>query len=162
MPTNIFENIKQTRQLFARLVDGLSVDEINTIPNGFRNNIGWNFGHIVVSTQALCYLRTGIQPDREVPFIATYGKGTVPTNWIGAEELNLLKAQAEETILLIEQDYAKGVFHTMTPFATETYGLEMDTIEKVLTTTLAHDNLHLGYATALRKAVYEQKRQLHQ
>ena len=161
MVATVFEYIRQTRSAFTQLVDGLSIDEINTIPGGFRNNIGWNFGHIVVSTQGLCYRRTGVQPDREIPFVASYAKGTAPTHWIGEEELLALKSQAVETILQIEQDYQNGVFATITPYATATYGLEMDTIEKVLTVTLAHDNLHLGYATALRKAVNEQKSQLH-
>jgi len=161
MIANVFEYIKQTRVTFTQLIDELSIDEINTIPEGFRNNIGWNFGHIVVSTQGLCYRRTNVSPDREIPFLASYAKGTAPTNWIGTEELTLLKSQAVETILQIEQDYKNGVFANITPYATATYGLEMNTIEEVLTVTLAHDNLHLGYATALRKAVYEQKRQLH-
>ena len=161
MVATVFEYIKQTRIAFIQLIDALSIDEINSIPKGFRNNIGWNFGHIVVSTQGLCYRRTNVQPDREIPFLAAYAKGTVPTNWVTAEELLALKVQAEETILQIEQDYGNGVFATITPYATATYGLGMDTIEKVLTVTLAHDNLHLGYAAALRKAVHEQKSQLH-
>ncbi|HWK98382.1 MAG TPA: DinB family protein [Parapedobacter sp.] len=161
MITTVFEYIRQTRITFTQLIAGLSIDEINTIPEGFRNNIGWNFGHIVVSTQGLCYRRTNVSPDREIPFLASYAKGTVPTNWIGTEELTLLKSQALETILQIEQDYKNGVFATITPYATATYGLEMNTIEEVLTVTLAHDNLHLGYATALSKAVHEQKRQIH-
>ena len=161
MTKTIFEYIKQTRITFTRLIDGLSIDEINAIPDGFRNNIGWNFGHIVVSTQGLCYRRTNVQPDREIPFLASYAIGTAPTEWISLEELGVLKTQAVETILQIEQDYENGVFATINPYATATYGRQMDTIEEVLTVTLAHDNLHLGYAMALRKAVHEQKRQLH-
>src|SRR5690606_20852382 len=161
MITTVFEYIKQTQVTFSRLLGELSIDEINTIPEGFRNNIGWNFGHIVVSTQGLCYRRTNVQPDREIPFQSAYAKGTVPPSWIGAEELEILKSQAVETILQIEQDYKKEVFTSITPYATATYGLEMDTIAEVLTVTLAHDNLHLGYANALKKAVYEQKSQLH-
>ncbi|MGV3762884.1 DinB family protein [Parapedobacter sp.] len=161
MTAAIFEYIKQTRATFTQLIEGLGIDEINAIPDGFRNNIGWNFGHIVVSTQGLCYRRTNVQPDREIPFLSAYAKGTAPTNWINAEELEILKLEAVETILQIERDYENGVFASIVPYATATYGLQMDTIEKVFTVTLAHDNLHLGYATALRKAVYEQKSQLH-
>ncbi len=161
MIATIFEYIKQTRATFTQLIEGLGIDEINTIPDGFRNNIGWNFGHIVVSTQGLCYRRTNVQPDRDIPFLSAYAKGTTPTNWINAEELEILRSAAVETILQIERDYENGVFASIDPYATATYGLQMDTIEKVLTVALAHDNLHLGYATALRKAVYEQKSQLH-
>src|SRR5690606_1532164 len=154
----LFEYIRQTRRVFIELIDGLSPDEINTIPDGFRNNIAWNFGHIVVSTPGLCYRRTGVQADRQIPFVESYGKGTKPEHWIGGAEINALKTQARNNIDVIEQDYRNGVFVSITPFATSTYGLEMDTIEKVITATLAHDNLHLGYAMAIRRALEGNKK----
>ena len=143
------------------LVDGLSNDELNAIPAGFRNNIAWNFGHIVVSTLGLCYRRTQVQPDRQIQFVESYAKGTKPEHWISDSEIQTLKSQALNTIDLIEQDYKNGVFATVAPYSTATFGLEMDTIEEVLLMSAAHDNLHLGYAMALRKAVQEQKSKLH-
>ncbi len=149
----IFDTIKQTRAVFAELIDSLSIEAINAVPPGFRNNIGWNFGHIVVSTQGLCYLRTGVKPDYEVPFLSAYGKGTKPEKWIDAVELATLKDQLVSSIQQIEADYHAGVFSHIRPFVTSTYGSELPTIEAVITTTLAHDNLHLGYALAQRRAI---------
>ncbi len=154
----LFKYIRQTRSVFTQLVDGLDLEAINTVPDGFRNNIGWNFGHIVVSTQALCYLRTQVQPERQIPFIKFYGKGSRPEQWIDSAEITLLKTQLEETIDEIQNDYKSRVFTHITPFATSTYGLEMDTIEQVITATLAHDNLHLGYAMAIRRALEGNKK----
>lgn len=156
----LFDYIRQTRNVFIELVNSLDTDELNVIPPGFRNNIGWNFGHIVVSTQSLCYRRTAVWTDREIPFNAHYAKGTKPETRISATEINALKSQAVESIRQIEQDYKNGVFGNITPFATSTYGLEMDTIEQVLTATLAHDNLHLGCAIALKKAINETKKSI--
>ena len=51
----IFKYIRRNRELFLDLVNSLSVDQLNKIPEGFNNNIAWNFGHIVITTQALCY-----------------------------------------------------------------------------------------------------------
>lgn len=153
MPDKIFKYIRQTRTVFTEWIDGLSLEEINAVPNGFRNNIGWNFGHIVVSTQGLCYRRTGIQPDRYIAFVDNYGKGTAPQQWINAEELQLLKAQALTTIDELEADYRKGMFSAIDAFATSTYKLGMETIEEVLTASLAHDNLHFGYAMSIRRAL---------
>ncbi|PPL02848.1 DinB family protein [Parapedobacter indicus] len=161
MTALVFEYIRQTRKVFIELVDGLSIDELNAIPEGFRNNIAWNFGHIVVSTLGLCYRRTQVQPDRQIQFVESYTKGTKPEHWIGESEIHTLKSQALNTIDLIEQDYKNGAFATVVPYSTATFGLEMDTIEEVLVMSLAHDNLHFGYATALRKAVQEQNSQLH-
>lgn len=149
----IFEYIRQTRRMFIELLDGLNQDAINAIPEGFRNNIGWNFGHIVVSTPGLCYRRTGVQPDRQIQFVESYAKGTKPEHWIGGAEIDALKKQALTTIDVIEQDYRDGVFASITQFATATYTLDMDNIERVLTASLAHDNLHFGYAMAIRRAL---------
>ena len=161
MITDIFEYIKQTRKSFISLVDELNEDALNTIPAGFRNNIAWNIGHIVVSTQGLCYRRTDVMPNRDIPFVAHYAKGTKPESHISMAEIETLKAQALESIQQIETDYRNGVFARISPFATSTYKIEMDTIEKVLIASLAHDNLHLGYAMALRNIINEQKSQLH-
>jgi len=153
MPSNVFQYIRQTRKVFAQLVEQLTPEALNAIPPGFRNNIAWNFGHIAVSTPALCYQRTQVAPDYEIPFQPGYAKGTSPEKWISVEEIDALKTQLFTSIDRIEQDYADGVFAQISPFATATYGLEMPTIEDVLTASLAHDNLHLGYAMAIRRAL---------
>ncbi|SEK20632.1 DinB family protein [Parapedobacter koreensis] len=149
----IFDYIKQTRAVFVQLLEQLSLEEINKIPQGFRNNIGWNFGHIVVSTPGLCYRRTQVMPAYDIPFASDYGKGTKPERWIGAAELDTLKGQLVSSIQQIETDYNNGVFARISPYATSTYGLEINTIEEVFTATLAHDNLHYGYAMAIRRAL---------
>ena len=33
----------------------LTIEELNKIPEGFNNNIIWNFGHVIVSQQIICY-----------------------------------------------------------------------------------------------------------
>ena len=49
-----FELIKQTKNNFLKLVDNLSIDELNIIPSGFTNNIIWNLGHIIAINN--CYV----------------------------------------------------------------------------------------------------------
>ena len=56
----LFDIIHAGRVKFAELVDRLSIEELNEIPEGFNNNIAWNFGHVIISQQMLCYVRAGI------------------------------------------------------------------------------------------------------
>jgi len=150
----VFEFIINSRQAFTKLIDSLTIEELNKIPDGFNNNIIWNFGHIVVSTQTLCYVRTGILADAgAVKFNEFYKKDTRPTYTVTTEEVAELKALAIESIEKIKGDYANGVFANMTPFSTSTYGVEMKSIEEVLITTIGHDNVHYGYAWALKKSL---------
>ncbi|MNI67567.1 DinB superfamily protein [compost metagenome] len=150
----VFEFIINTRTAFIKLVDSLTIEQLNKIPDGYNNNIIWNFGHIVVSTQTLCYFRTGIwsTPDA-VKFNEYYKKDTKPTYTVTEAEVAELKAIALASIETIKADYAKGIFTNTTPFITATYGVQLNSIEEVLITTIGHDNVHFGYASALKKKV---------
>lgn len=147
----IFKYIIKNRELFLDLVNSLSIEQLNKIPDGFNNNIVWNFGHIVVSTQSLCYVRSGVKPDLEIPFRAKYSKGSKPESFIAQEEIDELKKQLVSTINKIEKDLKAGIFKNITPYSTATYKHEVHSIEEILTCTLAHDSLHFGYALAQRR-----------
>lgn len=145
--------IKKTRELFLNLINDLSVEQLNKIPDGFNNNIIWNFGHIVVSAQQLSYVRSGVKADLDVRFKEKFMKGSKPESFISQEEIDVLKDQLISTINQIEEDIKNNVFAKMTPFSTDTYGYEMSTIEEVLTCIQSHESLHYGYARAQKKLV---------
>lgn len=152
MATRIFKQIRQTRSLFTQLIDQLTPDQLNHIPEGFRNNPIWNYGHIAVTTPLLCYKRSGANPNLEIPFQAAYQKDSVPTYQVGETEVKELKEYIITSIDQLEKDEKSGLFQQITPFNTSTYGLELLDFKDILLTTLMHDNLHLGYAKAQLKA----------
>ncbi len=150
----VFEFIINSRKAFIQLIDGLSIEQLNKIPDGYNNNIIWNFGHIVVSSQTLCYVRTGLLQDAStVKFNEYYKKDTKPTYTVSEQEVAELKTIAIKSIEKIMEDYTNGVFTNITPFATATYGVQLNSIEDVLITTVGHDNVHYGYAWALKKVI---------
>jgi hypothetical protein len=154
MTNQAFEFIINSRKAFIQLIDSLTIEELNKIPDGYNNNIIWNFGHIVVSTQTLCYVRTGVLQDAtSVKFNEYYKKDTRPTYTVTEEEVAELKVIALKSIEKIKEDYANEKFSDITPFTTATYGVQLNSIEEVLITTIGHDNVHYGYAWALKKLV---------
>lgn len=153
MTDNVFKYIRRNREIFLALVNSLTIEQLNKIPQGFNNNIAWNFGHIVVSTQSLCYVRPEVKPDIEIPFRAKYQKGSKPERFIIQEEIDVLKQQLVSSINIIEEDVKNNAFKKITPYATDTYKHEMTNIEEILTCTLAHDSMHYGYALAQSKLV---------
>jgi len=147
-----FKFILQARQKFIELLDSLSIEQLNKIPTGFNNNIIWNFGHIVVSTQTLVYVRTGVKADSSwVKYNEDYRKDTKPTRFVEQAEIDELKEIAIQSIEQIAKDYENGVFGEITSFSTATYGYPMDTVEEVIALTSGHDNVHYGYALAQRR-----------
>lgn len=148
----IFDFIIDARKAFIKLVDSLTIEQLNKIPDGFNNNIIWNFGHIVVSTQSLCYVRTGVLPDANtIKFNEFYKKGTKPSYIATAGEVAELKLIALESLEKIKADYLEGKLSKVVPFATSTFEVELNSVEEILITTIGHDNLHFGYASALKK-----------
>ncbi|MFD1164674.1 DinB family protein [Sphingobacterium daejeonense] len=150
----VFKFIIDGRKAFIRLIDELTLDQLNEIPEGFNNNIIWNFGHVVVSTQTLSYTRTGIREGVNwVKYVDAYAKGTKPTYYVSQEEVDDLKEIALRSIAAIEADYNAGVFKHVTAYETATYGASLNSIEDVLITSVGHDNLHYGYATAQKRII---------
>ena len=154
----VFKFIIDARKAFIKDIESLSLEELNEIPAGFNNNIIWNFGHIVVTTPVLCYVRTGILADASsVKYVSAYAKGTKPTYFVTQEEVDELKALAISTIETLEKDYNEGKLNNIVPFETSTYGALLESIEDVIITTAGHDNTHLGYVTAQKRIINNNK-----
>lgn len=154
----VFKFIIDARKAFIKDIESLSLEELNEIPAGFNNNIIWNFGHIVVTTPVLCYVRTGILTDASsVKYVSAYAKGTKPTYFVTQEEVEELKALAISTIETLEKDYNEGKLNNIVPFETSTYGALLESIEDVIITTAGHDNTHLGYVTAQKRIINNNK-----
>ena len=89
----------------------------------------------------------------QIKYFDKYQKGTIPENFITEQEIGELKNMLFATIDAIEADIKQNVFSNIKPFSTQTYGLEMSSIEEIITCSLAHDAMHYGVALAQRKLV---------
>jgi hypothetical protein len=152
MANAAFHIIRQNREAFIRLLDGLSIDQLNEIPVGFNNNIGWNFGHIIVAQQTIAYLRAGKELLIETAYIDRYKRGTRPEGFISEEEIAFLKEKAIVLIDQYEKDWNAGLFSSFEPF-TSSLGVHVATCEEALHAVTGHDQLHFGYAMAQRKLI---------
>lgn len=141
------------RNKIVKLIDEFSIERLNKIPDGFRNNIAWHIGHLVVSGDILCYHRSGIQPERSILFSEDYRNGTVPKEWIGREEIQYFRQQLTSSLANIEEDYHRGVFQEVQPFTTITFGAMLQNIEDVFGCVSHHDLLHFGHIQAMTKLV---------
>ena len=72
------EIIRKIRKYLLESVKDLSIDQLNTTPAGFNNNIAWNLGHMIAAQQGICYVRAGLQPPAGEGFFNTYKPGSKP------------------------------------------------------------------------------------
>jgi len=141
------------RKKLIDLVQSLSVEQLNTIPKGFNNNIAWHFGHLLVSTEILCYVRSGVMPEKRIEFAEQYKNGSRPETFIPQEEINFITAKMLSSLDDIELDYHNGVFQGIVPYSTHTFGFEIKTIEEVFECCAYHDTVHWGNVLAMKKLV---------
>jgi len=145
-------HISQTRKNFIDLIQSLSLEEINRIPNNFSNNIAWNFGHIVVTQQILCYKLSGLEMYVSDEMIEKYKKGSRPNGDISQEELDELISISDKNLELLEADLEALKFINYTEYATS-YNVTLTSIRSAIKFNSVHEGLHYGYALALRKCL---------
>ena len=88
-----FDILKITRENILKAVQNLSDEQLLKIPSGYNNNILWNMGHVVSSTQKLTYGLAGIPigiPE-EIPVL--FGKGSDPKQWKQLPDITEVKKQ---------------------------------------------------------------------
>ncbi|MFY0643444.1 MAG: DinB family protein [Bacteroidia bacterium] len=149
-------NTKQTRKNFYLLLKNLSLDQLNQIPSGFNNNLIWNFGHILVTQQLLCYRMANLEALLPDDFIDSYRKGSKPIGYIGANEWQKMKDFSRHSLDKMEEDLAQGKFKNYKEYSTS-YGLTLKSIEDAINFNALHEAMHLGYAMALLRAVESNK-----
>lgn len=148
-----FDFARSVRKTIAETVNGLTIDQLNTVPSGCSNNIAWQLGHIVVSTELLCYVRSRVQPGKEIPLQEKYRNGTRPVSFIQQTEIDYLLSRLITSLDAIEADHKAGRFGTLKPYATHTFGFEMQDIDTVFAACSHHDVLHAGNIGILKKLV---------
>lgn len=140
------------RKLLLTLLDELSLEQINTIPPGFNNNLVWQLGHVIAVQQAICYKRSQNAPVVADALIDRYKKDTRPEKPLSAEEYEELKQVSATSMAQLDKDFDDGVFAGFEAF-TLGNGVEVASIQDALVMIAAHEALHYGYAQALRRAV---------
>lgn len=143
---------RQTRANFTRLLSGMSLEAVNHIPDGFNNNLIWNFGHIIATQQLLTYSLSGLEPKVDEEVLAAFRKGTKPEKVHTTAELEGLKRLANTTLEQLEADLSEGLFDAFESYPTS-YGIELTSIKEAVAFNEVHEALHLGYAMALKRAL---------
>lgn len=141
-----------TRKSLLKIMESLREEQLQAIPEGFKNSIFWNIAHLLVTPQLIWYKRCGQAMRINEDFIARYAKGSVPSEVIPVGDIAYVKENLLTSINLAIEDLEKGVFQNYEPYMTST-GIELDSIEKAMEFSSFHDGIHLGIVLSQRKLV---------
>ena len=146
------EMLTQGRKNLISLISMYNNEQVNLIPSGFKNNLIWNFGHITVSHQILCYQNSGLDPVVPAAIIDQFKRGTAPVDPLDQDQVNQLKTLAVETAIRFKEDYRNGIFIEYQSFQS-LYGVTLNSIEGAIVFNNTHEGIHLGYMMAMSKVL---------
>ena len=147
-----FEILIKSRELVLQVIDDLSIEQLHTIPKGFKNNIAWNVTHLVVTQQLLQYRLSGINCLIPDDFIADFRKGTFPTRTFSNEEFDEIKDLLTALPETLIEDYEAGIFQEYEEYETST-GFVLDSIDSAIAFNNYHEGMHLGIIRSIKKLV---------
>ncbi|MGB5942315.1 MAG: DinB family protein [Leeuwenhoekiella sp.] len=138
-----FETTHRNRKLLHDLFEKLSIDQLNQIPEGFKNNIIWNIAHVIVTQQLLAYGLSNLPRNVSEEMIAAYRNGTKPEKDLSENEMNSIKGMLFNTNEQIKIDYDAGRFEEYKTYTTST-GHTLSNVEEALEYNNYHEGLHMG------------------
>ncbi|MEB0262371.1 MULTISPECIES: DinB family protein [unclassified Mucilaginibacter] len=144
------EFIRQPRLMVLNILKDFTLEQLNTIPPGFNNNIAWNLGHLVAAQLGIWYKRADLEVDER--FYQLYKADSKPEGPITQEQLDDIKERLITSLDAFEKDYAAAIF-TNYPTWTTRYGAVVSSIDEAIAFLPFHDGLHIGYMMSLRKLV---------
>lgn len=152
------QKIKKLREFLLAQIAGLTVEQLNKVPEGYNNNnIVWNMAHLICAQQALCYLRAGQVITVDEKWVAPYRTGTKPAAFVEEKEIEEIKSTLMDSIEQLQIDYDRHLFGTYAPSENilKVYGVELSTIDDALEFLLYHEGYHSGYIIAMIRLLHE-------
>ncbi len=148
-----FDVLSNTREQLIAILEKISLEDLNKIPENFNNNIIWNVGHILVSEHLLVHKLSGLPTTLSDDMINTYRKGTKPERDVTQKEVNEMKGLLLSTIEKTKEDYKNNIFKNYNEYTVSTTGNTLRQVDDAIQFALYHEGLHIGYIMALRKAI---------
>ena len=147
-----FEITRTSRKIVSQFLDNYSLEQLNKIPNGFKNNLIWNIAHIVVTQQLLVYKFSGLPMMVSDELVQKYMKGTKPELDATQADVEEIKTFLAKTIDQTKEDYDNGIFKNYQEYPTST-GFVLRNVEDAMVFNNFHEGLHIGIMMSLRKLI---------
>ncbi len=148
-----FRNNRITRERILGSIEGLTFDQLTKTPEGYNNNVLWNFCHVAVTQHLLCFKLAGRDPIIPATLIEVYRKGTGSADIkTPIEDFEYFKSNYFKLIDLTEEEYKAGKLNEFNEYPTS-YGVVLNNIEAAICFNNIHEGLHLGYVMAQKKLI---------
>lgn len=144
---------RNIRYQFFKIIEHYTIDQLNTIPTGFSNNIIWNIGHVLATQQILIYELSGLKGVLSDEFIQLYRNGSKPTGQTSEEEIKQIQKMLLESVDILEKDFKSKVFKKYQLYTTKATGFLLENAQQAAEFNNVHEGIHLGIVLQIRKFV---------
>ncbi len=143
---------KTSRNILLRFLENNSLEQLNTIPEGFSNNLIWNIGHIVVVQQMLVYKLSGLAMMVSDEMVEKFKKGSKPEHNVEQAALNEIKKLLFSTLEQTKKDFSENVFQNYAEFTTG-IGFHLTSAKDAMEFNNYHEALHIGIMMQIKKFI---------
>ncbi|MFY4776945.1 DinB family protein [Metabacillus sp. RGM 3146] len=146
----LFKQLAFVREQTLKMTEGVTEELADQIPDGFRNSIRWNLGHIYVVFERHAFQYIGLPLHVPEGFKEQFEYGTSPLEkpaGVTVPSLEELKTLLGEQHGRIKEALAHRLEEKIDPPYTTSAGMKLETAEQFLTFQLYHEGMHL---TAIR------------
>ncbi|MCZ8514022.1 DinB family protein [Paenibacillus filicis] len=156
----LFKQLGFVRGQTLKLMEGVTEEIADQIPEGFRNTIRWNLGHIYVVLERFAFQYIGLPQYLPEGFKEQFEYGTSPLNAADSlriptlqELVTLLKEQPER----IQEALANRLNEKIAPPYTTSSGMTLETPEQFLSFNLYHEGMHLNVIKLYKRMLSHQR-----
>ncbi|MEI7508731.1 MAG: DinB family protein [Flavobacterium sp.] len=147
-----FEINKTSRNVLYKFLENFSLEQLNTIPEGFSNNLIWNIGHIIMVQQMLVYKLANLPMMISNEMVDKFKKGTKPEHNVTQAEVDELKLLLFSTVEKTRKDYSENLFQSYNEF-TSMSGFTIKSAADAIAFNNYHEALHTGIMMQIRKFI---------
>ena len=143
---------KATRAHILLLLSKFSLEQVNTIPEGFNNNLAWNAAHCLVTHKLLtydfCQHDTGLSPE----MIEAFRKGSKPDGDLSQELWSEIVDDLQNSVGQFKADLDILTWYKHSPYTTS-FGVTIGNVRSAVRYNNTHEAVHYGTMLAIGKLV---------
>jgi formate dehydrogenase maturation protein FdhE len=150
--TSTFDINQTSRNVISKFLENYTLEQLNTVPEGFSNNLIWNIAHIIVVQQMLVYNLSGLPMMVSDEMVAKYKRGTKPEHNVTQAEVDEIKSLLFPTLEKTKKDFADRIFKNYSEFTTMS-GFNIKSAESAMEFNNYHEAVHTGIMMQIRKFI---------
>lgn len=150
----LFNQVAFVRSQTLKLLDGVTEEMADQIPEGFRNNIRWNLGHIYLVLERFAFQFLNLPQELPTGFKERFERGSSPLDTpdsVPVPTLEELKNLLHEQPIRIQAALTNRLQEQIAPPYTTSSGMTLERPEQFLSFGLYHEGMHLSTIKVYKK-----------